>query len=236
MLHAFVDESESKTDFYFLSALILDSEGLSLLNDRLATLLAVETVKGNLNGVEELHGFEMMQQKGDWKGVPFRLAASIYRQALEQIDECASALYIEIIDRNNLERKYSQPYDPRDLAISFILERINEFCEKHDDIAEVYLDEHHTAEEARKNFLRYQSSGTFGYRKSKLDRIKSFEFYDSRQHWGLQAADLCTYMANRQISRPSSNPKVVKLQNLLWRQIGSILDAGRLRVWPQKQR
>lgn len=33
MLHAFVDESESKTDYYFLSALILDDQGLSQLTD-----------------------------------------------------------------------------------------------------------------------------------------------------------------------------------------------------------
>ncbi|ALA68261.1 DUF3800 domain-containing protein [Corynebacterium lactis] len=232
MLHAFVDESESKTDYYFLSALILDDQGLSTLNTRLANLLAEETVSDHLAGVEELHGYEMMQQKGDWKGVPFRLATSIYRRALTITNECSLALYIEGIDRNRLSRKYDRPYDPRDLAISYTLERINEFSQRNGDTASVYLDDHHTADEARKNFVAQQQNGTFGLKSSKLEQIHSFDFFDSKEHWGLQAADLCTYIANRHVVQPSSNPKVIKLQNILWSQLEDVVSAGRLRIWP----
>lgn len=232
MLHAFVDESESKTDYYFLSALILDDQGLSQLNKRLGDLLAEETLVDHLKGVEELHGYEMMQQKGDWKEVPFRLATSIYRRALGIINDCSSALYIEVIDRNKQANKYTRLYDPRDLAIGYTLERINEFSQRYGDKASVYLDDHHTAEEARKNFVIQQQVGTFGYRSSKLENVCAFDFFDSRTHWGLQAADLCTYIANRHVVQPSSNPKVVKLQNILWSQLTDVVDAGRLRVWP----
>lgn len=185
MLHAFVDESESKTDYYFLSALILDDEGLSALNTRLANLLAEETIADHLAGVEELHGYEMMQQKDDWKGVPFRLATNIYRRALTIINECRLALYIEGIDRNRLSRKYDRPYDPRDLAISYTFERINEFSQRNGDTASVYLDDHHTADEARRNFVAQQQNGTLDFKSSKLEQIHSFDFFDSKEYWGL---------------------------------------------------
>ncbi|WP_284785817.1 DUF3800 domain-containing protein [Corynebacterium rhinophilum] len=233
MLYSYVDESASQNDdYYLLSALILDEKGKSQLEKGLSDLLAAETEQDHLWGIEELHGYEIMQQKGDWSHVPFRLSINVYNRALSIINDSASALFVECINRSKQERRYVRPYDPRDLAISFTLERINEFCTWNEEKSHVLLDDHYTAEESRKNFIKYRTDGTFGYKSSKLARVESFDFYDSKTKWGLQAADLCTYIANRIISKPSTNPKVVKLQNNMWNRLDSIKEAGQIRIWP----
>lgn len=233
MLYSYVDESASQNDdYYLLSALILDEKGKSQLEKGLSDLLAAETEQGHLWGIEELHGYEIMQQKGDWSHVPFRLSINTYNRALSIINDSASALFVECINRRKQEKRYVRPFDPRDLAISFTLERVNEFCTGNEENSHVLLDDHYTAEESRKNFMKYRTDGTFGYKPSKLDRVTSFDFYDSKTRWGLQAADLCTYIANRVISKPSTNPKAVRLQNDMWNRIRTIREAGQIRIWP----
>ncbi|MCG7438667.1 DUF3800 domain-containing protein [Corynebacterium freneyi] len=234
MLHAFVDESESDADYFFLSALIVKEDELEPLNRALDDLMVQYSTSTPIPAAAELHGHDMMQQKCDWKGLPVRLCAAVYLKAMTIIDEHATALYVECIDRVAQSECYARPFNHRTISIGFILERINEFAEKHDETVTVYLDDHYTAEEGRKEFVNYKANGTFGFRSSKLARIDSLDFYDSRAHRGLQAADLCTYIANRILTQKAAAPKVVKLQNQLWGRVSTIRDRGRYRVWPTR--
>ena len=83
MLHAFIDESEHKDKYFTLTVLIVEDENLLRLEQELDALLAdyAETT-GCVNIDAELHGYDMMQQKRDWDGVPIRIARSIYLRAL----------------------------------------------------------------------------------------------------------------------------------------------------------
>lgn len=233
MLHAFIDESEHQDHYFILTALIVRDEDLPALEAELLDLVVdyALTVGTRMDG--ELHGYDLMQQKCDWKGVPFRITSSIYAKAMGIINRHASALYIETINRDaHRARGYRYLFNHRTIAISYLLERVNEFAAKNQTEACAYLDDHYTAPAGRKEFVQYKANGTFGYKSSKLAHIKELDFHDSRSMFGLQAADLCCYVYKRKLTATNAHPKARKLNDKLWESICDIRRAGRQRIWP----
>lgn len=233
MFHAFIDESEYQDQYFCLSALIVSDKNLVQLNCQLGELVQEYARTTAVKANSELHGYDLMQQKGDWHGVPMGITASIYLKALGIVNDCAEALYVETIDRVKQAKRYTVPFNHRTVAIGFILERVNEFAERSNYPVRAYLDDHYTAPEGRKEFLHYKLNGTLGYRSSKLERVESFDFYDSRSLYGLQAADLCCYAYQRKLFATNVNLRVENLQEKMWGAIEGIRDAGRTRIWPK---
>lgn len=232
MLHAFIDESEHHDKYFILSALIVTDEKLRELENDLDFLVFKYFLTTDVRPKSELHGYDMMQQKGDWKGIPMGITSSIYLKALDIINDHAEALFIETIDREAQRARYKYPYNPRRIAIGYILERVNGFARVNDQKARAYLDDHYTAPEGRKEFVQYKSIGTFGYKSSKLESIEEMDFYDSREKIGLQASDLCCYAYQRKLCAKEVNPRVKRLQGKMWNSIRDIRFAGQERIWP----
>ena len=234
MIYAFVDESERGSSYFFLSALLVEEKNTTVLHSKLDSLIHdISTTPGStIEPSAELHGYDMMQQKWDWKGMPLRLASSCYRQALEITAELGAALYVEGLDREKQERIYRYPYPPREVTISYLLERINEYCVAHNEQAKVIFDDHYTAPEGRKDFLRMKERGTFGYKSSKLPSITEIEFCDSRRFRCLQASDLCCYIVNRSVTCTTQSAVTLEHQAIMRRKIEPLIQRGRLRIWP----
>lgn len=227
MLHAFIDESEHRDEYFTLTALIVTEENLPHLEHELHVLLAeyaVTTQHIDINA--EFHGYDIMQQKREWNGVPLRVATSIYLKALGIINRWASAMFVETIDRRAQEKKYRYAFNARRVAISYILERVNAYAYTHNEVAKCYLDDHYTAPEGRKEFVEYKAKGTFGYKSSKLANIEELEFYDSKSMRGLQAADLCCYVYQRHLHVKTGNVRMLKTQAKMWSAINDIAQLG----------
>ncbi len=232
MLYAFIDESEHRDQLFFLTALIVRQEDLPSLEQELSDLLVTYSLTTGTPIDGELHGYDLMQQKGDWKGVQFGITRSIYTKAMGIINRHAAALYIETFDRDAQRRRYSRLYNHRTLTIGYLLECVNDFARREGDQALAFLDDHYTAPEGRKEFIHYKSQGTFGYKSSKLLHIDELDFCDSRSMLGLQAADLCTYVYQRTVTARDADPRAVALQNKLWQAVSDIASKGRQRTWP----
>lgn len=232
MLYAFIDESEHQDKYFILTALIVRDENLDNLNQGLANLLAQYATTTGTPEHGELHGYDLMQQKGDWAGFPLRLTSSLYLKALEIINKQCETLYVETIDREEQRKRYKTVFNHRSLAIGFILERVNEFALRHREEVLTYLDDHYTAPAGRKEFIAYKATGTFGYKSSRLEAIRELDFFDSRSMFGLQAADLCCYAYQRNLCARKSHPKTVKLQEKMWTSLADIRSNGRVRIWP----
>lgn len=203
----------------------MEDENLLRLEQELHALLTdyAETT-GYVNINAELHGYDIMQQKRDWDGVPIGIARSIYLRALGIINRLASAMFVETIDRHEQAKKYRTPYNPRTVAIGYILERVDEYASKRNEIAKCYLDDHYTAPEGRKEFIEYKAKGTFGYRSSKLANIEEMEFYDSR--------------LKRRLNVKAGNPTMLATQEKMWGLLNASLKAvgsefGRRRTKPR---
>lgn len=233
VLHAFIDESEHRDKYFILSALVVTDENLPHLERELEFLVveyAMTTKQVRLGA--ELHGYDLMQQKCDWSGVPLNMATSIYLKALGIIEKWASALFVETIDRHRQAERYRYPWNARSIAIGFILERVNAYANLQNDMVNCYLDDHYTAPAGRKEFVQYKAIGTFGYKSSKLPYVKELEFYDSKSQSGLQAADLCCYIYQRRLTVTTGNTKMLSTQEKMWGAISGIVGNGRQRIWP----
>ncbi|MGI0542777.1 DUF3800 domain-containing protein, partial [Corynebacterium aquatimens] len=126
MLHAFIDESEHRDEYFTLTALIVTEENLPHLERELDALIAqYATTTQLVESTAEFHGYDIMQQKCDWDGVPLNIATSIYLKALGIINRWASAMFVETIDRRAQEKKYRYVFNARKVAINYILERVD---------------------------------------------------------------------------------------------------------------
>jgi len=100
VLHAYMDESD-RGRYFILTALVISDENLPHLEaalDNLVVRYASTTREVHLDS--ELHGYDIMQQKSDWEGVPLKMATSIYLKALDIISTWASAMFVETIHRH----------------------------------------------------------------------------------------------------------------------------------------
>lgn len=211
---------------------MITEENLVLMELELKQLLFEYAITTPVSIYSELHGYDMMQQKKDWQGIPMGIASSIYLKALGIINKYADALYIETIDRNAQQKRYKYVHDHRTIAIGYILERANEYAFRKDEKVVAYLDDHYTAPEGRKEFVQYKATGTFGYKSSRLAHIDELHFEDSRSKIGLQASDLCCYIYQRILCVQNPSPRVKKTQDKMWNAISEIRANGRQRVWP----
>lgn len=148
MLYAFIDESERDEAFYFLSAVVctdVQAHALSMKLHRIMAKHAKSTPR--LDAREEFHASAMMRAgEHPWRYVPLRLRLRIYSEALEAIRDSGCRVYIEGIDiEAQKARGYKNLTPARELALSYLLERIND-CGKEADAepVRVVADEHHT--------------------------------------------------------------------------------------------
>lgn len=234
MLCAFIDESERNEDFYFLGALIGTEEQVQALSDDMDKILLKHSDGfPSLSIDTEFHAHEMMAGRGDWRKVPLRLRFGIYHEALRAIAASGAAVYIEGVDIQRQAVRYKRMMPAREVAFSYILERINEYAERREAMVSVVADDHHTAAESRSNFTEYQAWGTFGYRRSTLQSISdNVHFIDSKTSRALQAADLATYLYNRRTTHSETTLKAHDEKQQMWRNLAPAINRGRARTWP----
>lgn len=233
MLHAYIDESEREEDFYFLGAIVGSKEQIFDMNEALKGVMRKHASSANgLRYTEELHGSTMMRGAVEpWRSIPKRLVIAIYVDALRAIEESGVRVRIEGIDIHKL---YAHASGPRELALRYLLERINE-CAEPGETVQLHADDHHTAEESRSNFAHYQVTGTLGYKSSKLEKLESnILFEDSQYELALQAADLVTYIYNRKRTITEKDQRAEAAKKLMYDTIRPALTSSRgsHRIWP----
>ncbi|WP_181135062.1 DUF3800 domain-containing protein [Rathayibacter sp. AY1C9] len=238
MLRAFVDESERDEAFYFLGSIVCSIEQEQFLTERLDAIMAKHAATADgLEPDTEFHGSTMMRASEEpWRSVPLRLRFRIYEEALEAIRDSGASIYIEGVDVvGQAARGYPVLTPARELAFSHLFEQINGCWSVDEPPIKIIADDHHTAEISRSNFRSYQSTGTYGYRSSKLPHVDpSIDFIDSSTSRALQCADLLTYLYNR-ISTVNETDKRAHDQKWnMWRiVVGSTQwPNGRARTWP----
>ncbi|WP_169252881.1 DUF3800 domain-containing protein [Brevibacterium sp. 'Marine'] len=233
-LSAFIDESEQGGEYYFLGALLATDRQVELIETALDSLLAeFSNAHKVVDAAAEFHGYEMMQGRGKWKKVPIRMVGNIYVRALEAISASGASFYFEGIDIRALHERYITPWPPREVAMSHLLEKIDEHAGRLRSTVHLHADEHHTAEDHRQQLNLAQQNGTYGYKSSKLQNCHSdFKFLDSKDYRCIQAADLVTYILNREKAVVEANDKALTLKRRMIAGLMPALNRGRHRIWP----
>lgn len=227
---AFVDESLIGSEYYFMSALIIRCEEVSKLSRDMDSLLQGLANEYRKN---EIHAYYLFQRKKEWSGFPLGASIQLGFDILRICSARAEALYIEGIDRKALSDRYRNPFNPRDIALQYILERINEFVGHRGGGCDVVLDDHQEYRNDLDCYFRSKGSGTFGYKPSRLEGIASIGFCDSSESRAMQAADVCTYIANQNLVSREGHTKKIRVQRRMWKEIED-LHIYKTRIWPPR--
>lgn len=238
LLYAFVDESTRDEDYYFLSAVVCTEAQVEFLERELtAVLLKHGETFETLHAGVELHASQMMRAvERPWRRIPIRVRFALYEDCLRVIAASGARIYIEGVNvPAQIARGYAVVTPARELCFSHLLEQINGCCSQEEPVVQVIADEHHTAQQSRSDFRRYQIRGTYGYRSSRLPNIApEIRFEKSDLLRGLQAADLVTYIYNRWLTVKETDERAHLAKQRLW----AILEPrtrwpeGRERTWP----
>jgi len=235
LLSAYIDESERNEEYYFLGAGICDKSQQEYIEHQITALLTKHSATfPTLSASQELHGNEILAGRKQWKKVPIRARFGIFTEALSIVEQSGICIHIEGIDITRLQERYRYPTPARELALSHLLERINECAFKRSrSSVTVYADEHHTKETSRSNFQKYQIFGTYGYKSSKLQQIKdNIEFIDSRSSRVMQGVDLVTYLHNRRTTIQERDERAERQKRKMWWIISPAVRRGNMRTWP----
>lgn len=157
MLSAYIDESERDENYYFLGAGIVNSSQHAFVDIGFHELLAKHAKTFSTLDVDmELHGNEILAGRKEWKQVPLRARFAIFGGALSILEASGICIHLEGIDINKQKQRYWYPTPARELALSHLLERINEGAIwRSQSRITAYADEHHTKETSRSSFKTY---------------------------------------------------------------------------------
>lgn len=202
---AYIDESYSSSRFY-LGAAIAPASAWA----RLAVAYdGIRAHTASLHGTPldaEFHGHALMGGGEDWKLLRgrHREAAGVYGAALGAARDLGVEYAFEGVDVDRLNARYRYPKPPHEVVFGHILERIHEYASlvKCREPIVVVADEVAAQKQHMQQFIGYQQHGTPGYRSSWLGNLApTVTFASSRDHVGLQAADLAVYLHRRREDR-----------------------------------
>lgn len=193
----------SKQPFHVTAAVAVPSNDLHDLYNRLRTRLQKLTLPHTnvdaLGKGEEIKAAAVDRGEGFWgKNQQLR---DVVRMAY--LDQSSSIVYFAVcIDKSRHLREYGGiAEDPTDLALKYLLERIQGFLNEHNEQGFVLIDANKREEQKQRSyFSRLLKYGSGGYAVSRwwgtiyswrlnMERIMEIQFGDSKYSLGLQIAD-----------------------------------------------
>jgi hypothetical protein len=228
VLLAYTDESYDK-GCYFTTAVILDERVVRALAGRLDRVAAEAAGHwaGALDPAIELHGYELFHAEGPWLPAKreVRARVAVYAAALGAIAEAEPHIVIRGVDVRAHKRRYQDPWDPHEVSLWHLLERIDEHARGRDERVLVIADElaRTDAGKHRANLRLWQRAGTPGFRSSRLASIiDTIQFAPSVESRCLQAADLVSFLHFRRQSGVDRERRAIAANEMLW---------GRIEPW-----
>ncbi|MDG4789204.1 DUF3800 domain-containing protein [Micromonospora sp. WMMD1102] len=146
----------------------------------------------------EMHGYDMFHGELGWSGVPPRVRIAVYNQALKAIGAHDVTIILRGVNRHGLTQRYVQPKPAHEVVLSHVLERVDAFAAKEEQLALVIADEVDNQAAHRADLTRYREDGTGGYRSRQINRIvDTLHFAPSHSSRLVQAVDLVTFLHRR---------------------------------------
>lgn len=199
MHYLFVDESYEK-DCYYMGGVLVNQRQLQALQNRLDQLATSIQQRNQWPTSPEFHGHALMNGLEDWQSLSGKYGAciSIYQKVLHAIQNSGAHVFIEGVDVNRLNARYKYPESPHELTLRHLLERVNEECALRGEKFHVIADTVPREEDFKRSIQQFTTSKTPGFRSQQLHCIEGdIVFKDSREHRGIQATDMCTYIIRR---------------------------------------
>lgn len=220
MILNYIDESYTEDRYLMVALACPDHVAIPLTNALDEIVLEIGNKYGaRLDWNPEFHGHDLFHGERDWKCFKSNVSARVeaYSAALKAI--AAHDIYIILrgVHRKRLVERYINPYPPHSVVLAHLLERIDEYAEKRNEVALVIADEVSEKDKYRKDLSTYRQYGTEGYRARKITNVvDTLHFAPSTASRLLQAADLVVYLWCRLLTGKEKNERAEEAKNNLW--------------------
>ncbi|MGV1030365.1 MAG: DUF3800 domain-containing protein [Dermatophilaceae bacterium] len=119
-----------------------------------------------------------------------------------------------------MRERYAFPDDPHDICLRHLMEQVNTYAERTDQVSLIIADELQEHDRRRRDLQAYRTYGTPGYRSSTLPRIvDTIHFASSRHSRLLQATDLVVFLHHRREVHTETDRRALAANATLWARI-----------------
>lgn len=212
----FLDESYGRDHFYVAGVLVDEAQARKLESglDGLAVRLQR---RNQWEELPEFHGHSLMNGLDDWKELRpyFGVRLSVYMDVLRVVRASGARVFIQGVDVQRLNARYMYPPPPFEVALSRLLSVVDEWCALVGARCSVVADE-------RGEYARVERLDTrFMWRNPRPLRMirEDISFTESRGSYGVQAADMCAYIARRFWEQDTDGVQVKRSKRRLYRMV-----------------
>lgn len=222
MLLAYLDESYT-ADFYYMAALVVPQAAVAPLGDALdAIVMKASTTYEGLDPRAEFHANALLAGKGDWKPLRdvMRARLGIYEDVIQTIVDYEASVILRGVDRRRLVARYPKPVHPHSIVLNHLIERVDEYAKKRNDLAILFADEVDQQDVHRRQLWHCQRNGTWGYRGHPITHvIDTMYFAPSHASRLLQAADMVAHLYRRRQCHVETDPRSERAWASLWERL-----------------
>ncbi|MFO1259280.1 MAG: DUF3800 domain-containing protein [Gammaproteobacteria bacterium] len=217
---------------YYLGAICISDDNILYLEKIIDDLAFTYFKKNQRCKKTEIHACDIVQGKNNFKGHQMNDRALLYKNMLNIISwSYIEVFYIEI----RTEQIKSQNYKtPRDWAIMFLIEKVDEYMKSLESHALLIGDQDdETNKRDTDNFNLFKSDKTDASKGKKIERISDTLFFCHSHHSRLlQLADIYTYTEMKYRNHPNDVKNHV-LKTLLDCYSSLDLFPKKYKIWPQ---
>ena len=203
MYIAYLDEAGlSKEETHLVVAgIIVKDDQLLECEKQLDEVLEKHIPKEKWEGFE-FHALDLFGGRGYFRKWPDKKRQEIIRDVLDSLMIFNLPIIYGAIDKAKLKRNYRRPFDAHDLAFMLFAERVDDWLDSKDpfEVCILIADETKRDKIIKSSLRQYRKEGIRigNLKPKKLDNIAdAIYFADSKDTWGLQLADFCSYFIKR---------------------------------------
>lgn len=227
---AYLDETHDARS-YWLCGVVVSAEAIRPAQAALEKVAVEAAGRCGLADTPELHGYELFQREGAFKGAEPSTRIDIYSKALDALMLANPTIVLRGVETDRIRFQH-----PHRVAWRYALESIDEL--EAPGLTLVVADRHEETEAAlRVDTREYIESGTGGWKPRRLLGVKPEpRFFDSTENRLLQAADLVAYLHQRRINQSrEADPRSHAAREWLWEKVASAVSVCKLWSQPEER-
>jgi hypothetical protein len=230
---AYIDESDHGLSYWVYSLVVSESEILNLqntLNEYAASL----PIKYHIDSSSEFHGYDILNGVGDWADLKNDYSAQmeIFENLIYIILSYDIRFIAKGVSRSRFVPRYGDSLsDIHHAALTWNIEKIQNFVSRESSIAIVIADETTNEEIHQRNISLYRTIGTFGWDSTALKHFAdTLYFCPSKTSRLLQAVDILAY-AHKVGTTQHLDPRSQAFYNRMWATISDSRKIEYLGLW-----
>jgi len=218
MWFAYIDESFNDAQ-HWVAAVLIQHTDVNEAQRAIRAAVAEAAATYGISADAELHGHQIFHGDGDFAPMKHLVRARIglYANVFQRLVDVGCWIILRGVSNPHLVRRYVYPEHPHRVAMTHLIERVDEFAGPGDH-ALLIADEHHeTQSTLLRDLIAYQEHGTWGYRGHRIAQVvDTIHFVRSTTNWLVQGADMVAFLALRIVTHTERDPRAQAANDRLW--------------------